>query len=37
MCWVYDQHNLKHDHTNEALRRVVEQIKEEISSYTCQM
>jgi hypothetical protein len=37
MCWVYDQHNLKHDHTNEALRRVVEQIKDKIISYTCQM
>lgn len=34
MCWVYDQHNLKHDHTNEALRRVVEQIKDKIASYT---
>jgi hypothetical protein len=37
MCWVYDQHNLKHEHTNEALRRVVEQIKDKIVSYTCQM
>jgi DNA primase len=36
MCWVYDQHNLKHDHTNDALRRIVEQIKEKITSYTCQ-
>jgi DNA primase len=34
MCWVYDQHNLKHEHTNEALRRVVERIKEQIGSYT---
>jgi DNA primase len=37
MCWVYDQHNLKHDHTNKALRRVVEQIKEKIVSYICRM
>lgn len=37
MCWVYDQHNLNHDHSNEALRRVVEEIKEQITSYTCQM
>lgn len=36
MCWVYDQHNLKHEHTNEALRRVVERIKEQIASYKCQ-
>jgi len=35
MCWVYDQHNLKHDHSNEALRRIVEQIKDKIISYTC--
>jgi hypothetical protein len=36
MCWVYDQHNLKHDHTNEALRRIVEQLKEKINAYICQ-
>jgi hypothetical protein len=35
MCWVYDQHNLKHDHNNEALRRIVEQLKDKITSYTC--
>lgn len=35
MCWVYDQHNLKHDHSNEALRRIIEQIKDKIISYTC--
>lgn len=35
MCWVYDQHNLKHDHSNEALRRIVEQLKDKIISYTC--
>jgi DNA primase len=34
MCWVYDQHNLNHDHSNEALRRVVEELKEQINSYT---
>jgi hypothetical protein len=37
MCWVYDQHNLNHDHTNEALRRVVEELKGKITSYTCRM
>lgn len=36
MCLVYDQHNLKHDHTNEALYRVVERIKEQIAFYKCQ-
>lgn len=36
MCWVYDQHNLKRDNSNDALRRIVEQIKEKIASYTCQ-
>jgi hypothetical protein len=33
ICWVYDQHNLKHDHTNEALRHIVEQLTERIISY----
>lgn len=33
MCWVYDQHNLNRNHSNEALRRIVEQLKEKIISY----
>lgn len=34
ICSVYDELNLKHkDFSNEALRRVVDQLKEEISSY----
>lgn len=33
ICWVYDQHNLNHEHTNEALRRVVERLKKVIISY----
>jgi len=34
ICSVYDDLNLKHkDFSNEALRRVVDQLKEEISSY----
>lgn len=37
LCQVYDQHNLKRKLSNEALRRVVEQIKEKINLYTCQM
>jgi CHC2 zinc finger len=36
MCWVYDRHNVKHDHTNEALRHIIEQLKEKINSYRCQ-
>lgn len=35
MCWVYDQHNLNRNHSNEALRRIVEQLKDKIISYTC--
>lgn len=34
MCLVYDQHNLKRDLNNDALRRVVEQLKDKIASYT---
>lgn len=34
MCWVYDQHNLKRDNNNDALRRIIEQLKEKIGSYT---
>jgi hypothetical protein len=34
ICEVYDQHNTKRNLDNEALRRMVEQIKEKISSYT---
>lgn len=34
ICQVYDQHNLKRDLDNEALRRIVEQLKETISLYT---
>lgn len=33
-CRVYDQHNLKRDLDNEALRRAVEHLKETISLYT---
>lgn len=34
ICSVYDELNLKHkDLSNEALRRIVDQLKEEISSY----
>jgi DNA primase len=36
MCWVYDQHNLTRDYDNDALRRIVERIKDQIASYTCQ-
>lgn len=35
MCWVYDQHNLNRNHSNEALRRIVEQLKDKINSYKC--
>lgn len=37
ICRVYDQQNLKHEHSNEALRRVIEKLKEKITHYTCQM
>jgi hypothetical protein len=37
MCWVYDQHNLKRDNNNDALRRIIEQLKEKIACYTSQM
>jgi DNA primase len=37
MCWVYDQHNLTRDYDNDALRRIVERIKDQITFYTCQM
>lgn len=33
LCWVYDRHNLNHHHNNEALRQIVEQLKNKISSY----
>lgn len=36
MCWVYDQHNLKRDNNNDALCRIIEQLKEKITSYKCQ-
>lgn len=34
VCQIYDQHNLKRDLDNEALRSVVDQIKEKISLYS---
>lgn len=33
ICRIYDKHNLKYDHTNEALRHIVDQIKERIKLY----
>src|SRR6185369_7708626 len=35
VCSVYDTENLKHKLDNEALRRLVEYLKEEIKSYKC--
>ena len=35
ICSVYDQHNLKHNPDNVALRRIVEFLKERISAHTC--
>lgn len=34
LCAIYDSLNLKHNFENPALRRVVEQLKEKIISYT---
>jgi hypothetical protein len=33
ICWVYDQHNRKRKHSNEALRSLVDQLKDKITSY----
>lgn len=33
ICWVYDHHNMKYNHSNDALRRIVDQIKIKIQHY----